>query len=114
MPSRNPIHRMQGPDGNLWAVAAIGYGEAHAAIIAGKLESENVPVWVYRESAGTAFSVNFGELGNVYVLVPNDHYEAAVALLEDESDNLEEGQEYFDGDEDEEFFEDEADPDDEG
>lgn len=90
MPSRYSIERMKGPDGQQWSVAAIGHGEAEAMILAGRLESENIPTWVYRESAGSVIAVSFGELGNVYVLVPEAYYEQASAMLAlDDSTSLE-------------------------
>jgi hypothetical protein len=97
---------MKGPDGQQWMVVAVGHGEAEASILAGRLDSAEIPTWTYRESAGSVIAVSFGELGNVYVLVPEEFYEQANEMLAlDDSTLLESGDDLmgdFDIEDDEE------------
>lgn len=78
-----------GPDGNAWVVVASTPGDTVAAVVAGALESAGIPVYTYRESAGAAIGLTVGLLGTVDILVPEAHYEDAVALL-DEDEGLDE------------------------
>lgn len=72
----------QGPDDRQWYVIATARGEAESAIIVGLLETANIPVWVYRESAGSAIGLGVGILGTVYILTPEEYYDEAMSLLE--------------------------------
>jgi hypothetical protein len=78
------LMRREGPGGQVWIEVAVAHGEAQAAIVAGLLQSAGFPVYVYRESAGLAFPLSFGPLGEVTVMTLEQYYDDALALLEDE------------------------------
>lgn len=85
-------HIRRSLDNRPWYVVATAPGEAVAAIIAGRLKTAGIPVWIYRESAGAAIGLSVGPLGTVEVLVPEDYYEEALALLEaDDAPLLDDG-----------------------
>jgi hypothetical protein len=70
---------MAKPDDEEWVeVAAVGDDE-EAEIIAGLLESEDIPCEI--EGAPSPFPENLGSLGATRVLVPPDRAEEARALL---------------------------------
>jgi len=92
----SPIIR-RGPDNQPWYVVATALGEAEAAIISGLLESADIPVWVYQESAGRAIGLQIGLLGTVEILTPEAYYDEACDLLEADDDDsmLEDGADDF-------------------
>ncbi len=113
MPSRHVMKQRKGLDGRIWSVVSIAQSEAGAAIEAGRLESAGIPVWIYRESAGMAIALTVGELGNVYLLTPEDRAEEAIALLGADESGLAEydaDSDFADEDFDEGSFEDEEAP----
>jgi len=57
-------------------------GEARAAIIKGRLESEGIPALLQYESAGIVYGLTFDGLGEVRVLVPVGLEEEARRLIE--------------------------------
>ena len=63
-----------------WEVIAI-VGWAEAEVIHAKLEANDIPCVLQRESAGTAYVVTIGALGDVRVLVPEPLVEQALELL---------------------------------
>ncbi len=76
------IVKRQGPDGQLWYRVAVALGEAEAAILTGVLQTADIPVVTYRESAGLALPMNVGPLGTIEILTLEPYYEEALALLE--------------------------------
>lgn len=56
------------------------YEEAH--IIAGRLQSEGIPAMIDREAAGGAIGITVGPLGEVRVLVREEHDAIARAILD--------------------------------
>lgn len=72
----------RGPDNKPWYVVASTAGMLEAEIIAGLLRSANIPLFLFREASSTAIPLSFGLIGGVDVLVPEDYYEEASALLE--------------------------------
>lgn len=70
-----------------WKVVADASGPLEAAIIAGRLEVEGIPVWVRREPAGAAIGLTYGPLGRTEILVPADRYGQALELLSTSSDD---------------------------
>ncbi len=58
-------------------------GLLQAEIIAGRLRSAGIPVWIWQEGAGKAHGLIVGSLGVGHVMVPNSQVrEAAEILLE--------------------------------
>ncbi len=105
----DPQHAMilHGPDGSIWYVVAEVGGLVNAEVIAGLLRAARIPVYLYREAAGSsALPLTVGMLGAVTVAVPEIYYAEALALLDAENDlfpELDEGlsSEIADDDEDE-------------
>jgi hypothetical protein len=72
--------------GPTWMVVAKTFGVTEASIIAGRLQSLNIPAIVQREAAGSALGLSYGPLGEARVLVPEEYYDLAIATLDpDES-----------------------------
>ena len=66
-----------------YEVIATASGGIEAEILRGLLEAHDVQVWLRRESAGSAFGLNVGPLGQVELAVPVEQKEEALNLLED-------------------------------
>ncbi len=103
----NAIIKRQGPDDKTWYVVAHTPDLATAAIPAGLLRSANIPVFLFREAAGSsAIPLTYGLLGGVDVAVPEAYYPEASALLDDDEqndelpDSLDDDQDWEDDDED--------------
>jgi hypothetical protein len=69
----------------VWMVVATASGIAEAAIIAGRLESLGIPAYIDRESLGAVLGLTVG-IGQARVVVPQQFYEAALAVLEPDPD----------------------------
>lgn len=67
-----------------WEIVARTAGLAPATIIAGRLQSENIPARAWQEGAGRAIGLTIGILGTGYVAVPEEFVEAAQDILADE------------------------------
>jgi len=57
-------------------------GLVEAEIIKGRLEGASIPVMLDYESAGPAIGITVNGLGEVRVLVPNQHAQEAKELIE--------------------------------
>jgi len=66
-----------------WQVVAQTAGLTPATIIAGRLQSEGIPVRAWQEGAGQALGLTVGLLGTGYVAVPEEYAEEARSILED-------------------------------
>jgi len=67
-----------------WAVLDEIGGTFNAELIKGLLEAQGVPVILSQEGAGHyAYAMNVGSLGQVQILVPEDHLEEARQILAD-------------------------------
>ncbi|MCP5099775.1 MAG: hypothetical protein GY943_29830 [Chloroflexi bacterium] len=67
-----------------WEVVARTMGLTPATIIAGRLQTEGLPVRVWQESAGRAIGLMVGSLGTGHVAVPEQFVEQALDILEDD------------------------------
>lgn len=74
------IPRSHYPDG--WMAVHRTYDPAEAHIIAGRLQHEGIPSWIYQDTLGKTIGLRIGPLGEVFVLVRPDVYEEAKAILE--------------------------------
>ena len=73
-----------------WVQVATAIGTPNAVIIAGRLESVQIPTRVTQESAGmSTFAVNVGILGTAHVWVPEEYKDRALDLLADAADEEE-------------------------
>ncbi|MBI5960830.1 MAG: DUF2007 domain-containing protein, partial [Chloroflexi bacterium] len=73
------------PDRKTWYVVAFAVDMVTAEIPAGLLRSAGIPVFLFREAAGSsAIPVSVGLLGGVDVGVPEAYYDEALALIEGE------------------------------
>jgi len=79
-----------GPDRKTWYVVAYAADMVVAEIPAGLLRTAGIPVFLFREAAASsAIPLTVGMLAGVEIAVPEQYYEEAVALLdEDEDDGL--------------------------
>jgi hypothetical protein len=86
--NENFIEKRRGPDQKPWYIVAHATGMVAAEIPAGLLRSAGIPVYLFREAAGSsAIPISVGLLGGVDVGVPEAYYEEARALLDsDDSD----------------------------
>lgn len=65
----------------VWMVVARANGVTEAAIIVGRLESLGIPAFIDRESLGAVLGLTVG-IGQARVVVPEQFYDAAMAVLE--------------------------------
>ena len=63
-----------------WIVVAIAVG-LEAEVFRSKLDSENIPCLLKRESVGSVIGITIGPLGETQVLVPQEYAEQAIQLL---------------------------------
>ena len=97
----NAIIKRQGPDQKTWYVVAHAPDMATAAIPSGLLQSAQIPVFLFREAAGSsAIPLSYGLLGGVDVAVPEGYYAEASALLDQDTQNDELSDGFDDPDED--------------
>ena len=86
-------------------VIAINLNPAEAAIIKGRLDSQDIPAFVQQEAMGSVLGLTVGPLGSAKVLVPEPLAERALDILsvtfEQDEDELWEEDEYWDDEEDE-------------
>lgn len=73
-----------------WVEVAQTYGLTQAQILAGRLQSENIPAYAWQEGAGTATGLVVGLLGAGHVMVPEAYEERALAILADVEESDEE------------------------
>lgn len=72
-----------------WMVVHITYNLAEAHIVAGRLETEGIATFIYREPGASALGIHIGRLGEIKVLVrPADFHLAEAILHPDEPDAL--------------------------
>ncbi|MCR4420007.1 MAG: DUF2007 domain-containing protein [Clostridia bacterium] len=64
-----------------WRVVYRAANRLEAELVSGWLKSEDIPVIVRAEAAGTVYGFSTGALAEVELLVPEERYEAARALL---------------------------------
>lgn len=65
-----------------WVSVATAVGTPNAVIIAGRLQSYNIPARVTQEAAGVhVIAVTVGLLGTAHVWVPEEYREAAEEIL---------------------------------
>jgi hypothetical protein len=64
-----------------------------ARLVAARLDDARIPVTIRDEAASSALPMSFGILANIDILVPDEYYDRALAILrdlglvEDEDDN---------------------------
>lgn len=68
-----------------WKVVARTAGLMPATIMAGRLQSEDIPARAWQEGAGRALGLTIGILGTGYVAVPEEFVEKAQEILADEN-----------------------------
>jgi hypothetical protein len=81
-------------DAQSWLVIFTTYNPAEAHVIAGRLESAGFHPWVHQEPGGSALGITVGILGEIRVLVLEQEYEAALHLLEEGADDMEDATDY--------------------
>jgi hypothetical protein len=83
-----------------WAVLDEVGGTFNAELIKGLLEAQGVPVVLSQEGAGHyAYAMTVGTLGQVQILVPEDHLEDARQIMADYYAGKFENQGFEDSDE---------------
>jgi len=65
-----------------WKVVYRASGMTNAQIIAGRLETEGIPVELRYDAAGTIYALTVDGLGEVKITVPADQLEKALEILE--------------------------------
>lgn len=65
----------------LWKVVCSASGMMNAKLIAGRLETEGIPVELRYDAAGTIYGLTFDGLGEVKITVPADQLEKARDIL---------------------------------
>lgn len=76
-------------EGDLMVVLTT-YNLGEAYIVAGRLESNDIPTSVVQEPAGSALGINIGTLGEIRLVVRAVDYERALSILDDQTQLLEE------------------------
>lgn len=64
-----------------WVVIGVNLSPGEAAIIKGRLESEEIPALVQQEAMGVVLGLTVGPLGSAKVLVPEPLAEQALEIL---------------------------------
>ncbi len=67
-----------------WKTVAKTPGITPAHVIAGRLQAEGIPARAWQEAAGQAIGLTVGLLGTGHVQVPEEYYDQAVELLEND------------------------------
>jgi hypothetical protein len=71
-----------GRESTPWIVVAENVSPGEAAVIKGRLESEEIPAVIQQEAIGSVFGLTVGPLGSANVLVPEPLAERALAILQ--------------------------------
>ncbi|MBZ0296788.1 MAG: DUF2007 domain-containing protein [Anaerolineae bacterium] len=87
------MNKRKNPDSPIWMVVLTTYNIHEAHIIAGKLQSEDIPAMVHQQAGANAMGITVGAIGEINVLVRESDYETALAVIEPEypdelSDNV--------------------------
>lgn len=83
------IVKKRGPDRKDWYVVAHAFDLTSAEIPAGLLRSAGIPVYLAREAIGSsALPLSVGLFGGVDIAVPESFYLEALALLENQENDL--------------------------
>ncbi len=64
-----------------WEVAHVAAGMIDAKIVAGRLETEDIPVRLQYEAVGVIYGLTVDGLGEVRVLVPAGYIKKALEVL---------------------------------
>ncbi|NDJ86082.1 MAG: DUF2007 domain-containing protein [Chloroflexi bacterium] len=75
--------RRRGSEEQEWVVVAYATGQVEAEIIAGRLRTADIPVYIHQESVGRVLGLSMGSLGMITVLVPARHEDEALSLLDE-------------------------------
>jgi hypothetical protein len=68
-------------DANYWMVVYETYNLPDAHIVAGRLQNEGIPSFIYNEPFGSVMGLHIGAIGVIKVLVNPADYERANAIL---------------------------------
>lgn len=85
-----------GSEQTRWVAVAVNVGPGEAAIIKGRLESQDIPAVVQQEAVGSVLGLTVGPLGSAKVLVPEPLSEQALEILAETFDVDEEDEEFQD------------------
>jgi len=69
-----------------WKIVHVAAGMIEANIVAGRLETEGIPVTFRYEAVGVIYGLTLDGLGKVEVLVPAEHIAEALEALADRYD----------------------------
>lgn len=69
-------------DDESWSVAATAAGMVEAQVMAGRLESEAIPVRLRYDVAGSLYGITINGLGAVKILVPEEYMEQARVVMD--------------------------------
>jgi hypothetical protein len=70
-------------DDYAWVPLFRALDPAQARLIAARLDDQRIPVIIRSESASSALPVGIGLLANIDILVPDEYYDRALAVLND-------------------------------
>ena len=82
-----------------WVTVGVNLSPGEAAIIKGRLESEDIPAVVQQEAMGVVLGLTVGPLGSAKVLVPEPLAERALDILAETFELDEDGEAWDDKDE---------------
>ena len=66
-----------------WKVVHVAAGMINANIVAGRLETEGIPVTFHYEAVGAIYGLTIDGLGKVEVMVPAEQVKQALTVLAD-------------------------------
>ena len=66
-----------------WVPLFRALDQIQARLIVARLEDQHIPVIFRDESANQAIPVQFGMLAEIIILVPDEYYDRALAVLRD-------------------------------
>ncbi len=67
-------------------VVYVATSEPEAYIVAGRLQSEGIEVFVHQEPIAKAYGFSVGTLGEIKVLVSPEDYDRALAILDEDAE----------------------------
>ena len=67
-------------------VVYIATSEPEAYIVAGRLQSEGIEVFVHQEPIARAYGFSVGTLGEIKVLVSPEDYDRALTILDEDAE----------------------------
>jgi Putative prokaryotic signal transducing protein len=70
-------------DNYAWVPLFRALDQVQARLVAARLDDQRIPVTIRDESASQSIPVQFGMMAEIIILVPDEYYDRALAILVD-------------------------------